>query len=136
METPPLPDFTLVEHAAAVVAVFGQFNLYDAEIRALRFARGPDYEGSFEVDFHLPGEFASGVAESARACEYRITLRCDDVADLTLEGFGRQNVVGDYCFQQISPPSAGTRGVQVRIDGTVGGSIDLLCRGVRVLNVG
>ena len=61
MGTPLLLEFELVENAAAVVAVFGQFNLYDAEIRALRFACDADAEASLEVQIHprsgnAPGE--------------------------------------------------------------------------------
>jgi hypothetical protein len=87
MESPPLPAYDLVEAAAAVVAVFGQFNLYDADLRALQFTTDAERGAALDLEFELPGEFASGVAAAARAPAYRISLRCADVADLSaLEG--------------------------------------------------
>src|SRR5690349_18080468 len=109
MESPPLPAFELVEDAA-VVAVFGQFNLYDADVRTLRFTTGAGPGAVLEIDLDLPGEFAAAVAAAERAPAYRITLRCADVADLAALGFGPQNVVGDYGFEPVTPPPHDGRG--------------------------
>ena len=134
MESPPLPAFDSVLNSEAVVAIFGQFNLYDAELRAVRLMA---VEGApcLEADFYLRGELAVRVDVGQRAAEYCITLRCSDIAGLGLADFDDQNIVGEYAFEAVADVPDG-RIVRVAITGSPGCDIELRCRSVAVVAVG
>ena len=134
MNRPSLPSTEVVENARAVVSVFGQFNLYDAELRAVRLTLDPGGEPALEAEFFLPGELAAGVAAPTRAAEYGITLRCTDIAGLGLADFDHQNVVGEYAFEAVAGAPEG-RGVRVSITGAAGCDIEVHCRSVAVVAV-
>ena len=132
MELPPLPSTQLVENTEAVLAVFEEMNLFDAELRAVHLATSPGGVPTLELELYLPAEYATRA--TAAAAEYRITLRCTDISDLVLADFAGQNVVGDYAFDAAETEAAG-RAVRVYIGGTVGCDLDLLCRSVSVVSV-
>jgi hypothetical protein len=134
MESPPLPAFDAVLNSEAVVTIFGQFNLYNGELRAIRLMLA---EGMpcLEADFYVPGEFAVRIAAGQRAPEYGITLRCTDIAGLGLADFDHQNIVGEYAFEVVADAPDG-RGVRVAVTGSPGCDIELRCRSVAVVGVG
>jgi hypothetical protein len=118
-----------VQNASAVVAAFGQFNLYDADLRAVRLTLSDEGVPILETDLYLPGEFAldgNGVAET----EYRITLRCAHVVGVMLADFGGQNVVADYAFEPLGAGAPDGALVRVWIHGMPGRDVDLRCRAV------
>ena len=134
MESPPLPAFDAVLNSEAVVTIFGQFNLYDSEMRAIRLTL---VEGApcLEADFYLPGEFAVRVEAAQRASEYCITLRCTDIAGIGLADFDQQNIVGEYAFETVTDMPDG-RNLKVAITGSAGCDMELRCRSVAVVAVG
>lgn len=133
IDPPPLPEFSLVESSEAVVSIFGQFNLYDAELRAVRLSATAGVP-ALEADFYLLGEFAVRVDAAHRAAEYGITLRCTDIAGLGLADFDQQNVVGNYAFEAIDDAPDG-RGVRFAVTGAAGCDIELRCRSIAVVAV-
>lgn len=133
MESPPVPAFDAVLNSEAVVTIFGQFNLYDSELRAIRLTL-VDGMPCLEADFYLPGELAVRVEAVDRASAYCISLRCTDIAGLGLADFDEQNIVGEYAFETVADVSDG-RGVRVAVT-SAGCDIELRCRSVAVVAVG
>lgn len=123
MDSPPLPAFDAVENSEAVVSIFGHFNLYDAELRAVRLMRVASVP-CLEADFVLQN----------RGAEHGVTLRCIDIAGLGLADFDHQNIVGEYAFEVIADVPDG-RSVRVAITGSAGCDIELRCRSVAVVAV-
>ena len=136
MEWPPHLDVSQLGGTDALTGVFGQVNLYDADLRAVRLAVAAGGVPAVEVDLHLPAEFAAGVPATERAAEYRVTLRCADAADVAVANFGRQNVVGDYAFSAVTPAPADGPAVHVSLQGAVGCDLVLRCRTVSAAVVG
>ena len=134
MDSPSLPAFDAIANSEAVIAIFGQFNLYDADLRAVRLTSVAGVP-CLETDFYLPGEAAVRVDASQRAAEYCITLRCSDIAGLGLADFDEQNVVGEYAFEPLAD-MPDRRNLKVAITGSPGCDIELRCRSVAVISVG
>ena len=118
---PPLPSVALVRRADAVIDALGQFNLHDAELRAVRVTLAPGNVPTLEADFYLDA--------------HRITLRCTDVADLALADFEHQNVVTGYAFEPTTPDDPDGRHVHVTLTGAPGCDLDLRCAAVEVVAV-
>lgn len=134
MDSLPLPAFDVIANSESVVAIFGQFNLYDAELRAVRLTSAAGVP-CLEADLYLPGELAARVEAGQRAAEYCITLRCSDIAGLGLADFDEQNVVGEYAFETM-PDVPDGRNLKVALTGSPGCDIELRCRSVAVISVG
>ena len=134
MDSPPLPAFDAISNSEAVIAIFGQFNLYDADLRAIRLTSVAGMP-CLEADFYLPGDAAVRVDASQRAAEYCITLRCNDIAGLGLADFDEQNLVGEYAFEPLADVPDG-RNLKVAVTGSPGCDIELRCRSVAVVSVG
>ena len=134
MDSPPLPVYDAIANSEAVIAIFGQFNLYDAELRAVRLTSVAGVP-CLEADLYLPGEAAVRVDASQRAAEYCITLRCSDIAGLGLADFDDQNVVGEYAFETM-PDVPDGRSLKVAFTGSPGCDIELRCRSVAIIGVG
>jgi hypothetical protein len=138
MPSTPHPSATLLENAEALISVFREVNLYDAEIITVHLSLSPARAALIDVDLAMPGWWAGGVPATVRAPAYRATLRCSDIEDLVLGDFRYQNVVGDYGFEVIAPrgptdhPAPDGRDVRVWVTGGPGCSIDVRCRSVRV----
>ena len=133
MDSPPLPTFDAIANSEAVIAIFGQFNLYEADLRAVRLAVAG--VPSLEADFYLPGELAVRVDAGQRPAEYCITLRCSDIAGLGLADFDEQNIVGEYSFETMGDVPDG-RTLKVAFTGSPGCDIELRCRSVAIVSVG
>lgn len=135
MNTPSLPSIALVAHADTLIALFGQFNLYDAELRGIRLAVGHGGVPTLEADFIIPGELALPTGRADRARDYRVTLRCTDVVDLALADFADQNVVVEYAFEPLGADAPDERAVHVSVTAAPGCDFDLRCRAVAVVAV-
>jgi len=133
-QVPPAPLAT-VANAAAVVAVFGQFDLHDAELRAVHAGLARDGTAVLDVELALPGELALASGAADRGAEYRVTLRCSDVTDLTLADFLEQNVVAEYAFEMEHPAATDGRTVHVSITCSPGCDLELRCRTIAVTGV-
>ena len=132
---PPLPSIALVRRADAVIDALGQFNLYDAELRAVRVTLAPGNVPTLEVDLYLPSAGASDDGARALAGEHRVTLRCTDVADLSLADFEHRNVVTGYAFERAESEDDDRRAVHVTLTGSPGCDLDLRCAAVEVVAV-
>ena len=132
MPSSPLPSLALVTGADAVTAVFGRFDLHDAELRALRLGHAPGAVPFLELDLQLPGELAVPPGTADRRLDYRVTLRFSDVADLSLADFEEQNVVAEYAFDVVQPAPDDDRAVAVTITSAPGADLELRCRAVAV----
>jgi hypothetical protein len=132
--TPPAPAAT-VTNAAAVIAVFGRFDLHDAELRAVQVGHAPNGTAMLDVELWLPGELALASGTANRAAEYAIMLRCSDVTDLTLADFLEQNVVAEYTFETEEPAATDGRTVHVAITCSPGCDLELRCRTIAVTRV-
>ena len=135
MTTPSLPPAGLVQNAEAVRALFGQFNLYDAELCGVRLTVARGGLPVLEADLVIPGALAlpAGVADRAR--DYRVTLRCSDVVDVSLADFSDHNLVAEYAFEALGDETPDERRVRVAITGAPGCDIELRCLTVAVASV-
>lgn len=132
--TPPAP-LAVVANADALVALFGQLDLHDAELRAVKAELAPAGTAMLDVELLIPGELALAHGTADRAAEYRVTLRCSDVTDLTLADFLEQNVVAGYTFEIDDPAATDGRTVHVAITCSPGCDLELRCRTIGVASV-
>ena len=135
MERPPLPSAHLVENADAVVAALGEFDLHDGELRAVRLLLAPGDVPVLEADFHLRARGGDDDDPGEHAEEYRVTLRCTDIADLGLADFDHTNVVGSYAFEPLGADAPDGREVRVSVIGVLGCDLELRCASVAVVGV-
>ena len=132
----PSPSAALVRHADAVIDLFGRFDLHDAELRAVRVTLAPGNVPTLEADLYLSGLLAVDGAPANRGAEYRVTLRCSDVADLSLADFEHENVVTGWAFEPAALDAAADgRTVRVTLAGAPGCDLDLRCASVEVVGV-
>lgn len=131
----PLPSLPLVRHAEAVVDLFGRFDLVDAELRAVRVTLAPGNVPTLEADLHLSGALAADGAAADRDAEYCVTLRCVDVADLSLADFEYRNLVTAWAVEPAEPADPDGRDVRVALTGGPGCDLDLRCAAVDVASV-
>ena len=135
----PPPSIALVRRADAVIDLFGRFDLTDAELRAVRVTLAPGNVPTLEADLYLAGLLAVDGAPANRSAEYRVTLRCTDVADLSLADFEHENVVTGWTFepapQAAQDEVADGRTVHVSLTGAPGCDLDLRCAAVEVVSV-
>ena len=124
-----------MRHAEAVVDLFGRFDLLDAELRAVRVTLAPGNVPTLEVDLHLSGALAADGAAADRDAEYCVTLRCVDVADLSLADFEYRNVVTGWAVEPTEHADADGRNVRVALTGGPGCDLDLRCAAVDVASV-
>ena len=129
MDPFPLPSSEFLDNAAAMVAIFGQVNLYDADLRAVRLllAAVP----MTEVDLYLPGAFALATGEEPHPSEYRITFACHGVTSVHAEEIHSQNIVGEYGFESAAITSA--RRLWIR--GIVGCNLEVHCTRIAIAEV-
>jgi hypothetical protein len=133
-QTPPAPA-AIVTNADAVVAIFGQFDLHDAELRSVHAGHAPNGTATLDAVFAVPGELALATGSANRGAEYRVTLRCSDVSDLTLADFLEQNVVAEYAFETEDPAATDGRTVHVVITCSPGCDLELRCRTIAVTGI-
>ena len=133
-QTPTVPT-AVVANADAFVALFGHFDLHDAELRAVRAGIAPSGVAVLEMELLIPGELALPAAGADRTSEYRVTLRCTDVSDLTLADFLEQNVVAEYTFEPEHPAATDGRALHVAITCSPGCDLELRCRTIGVTSV-
>ena len=124
-----------VANTDAVVALFGQLDLHDADLRALRLTIGIDGVAMLEADFVLPGEFALATGSADRGSDYRITLRCTDVVDVALADFADQNVVAEFVCDAAEGDTSDGRAARLAITCSPGCDIELRCRTIAIVAV-
>jgi hypothetical protein len=132
---PATPPVALVRRADAVIDLFGRFDLLDAELRAVRVTLAPGNVPTLEADLRLAGGRAADGAPADRAAEYCVTLRCTDVADLSLADFEYRNVVTGWAVEPAEQDGADGRNVRVTLTGAPGCDLDLRCALVEVVRV-
>jgi hypothetical protein len=135
MKPSSLPVRVSVVNAEAVVAIFGRFDLHDADLRAVRLTIGADGSPMLEAEFVMPGEFALATGAADRGIDYRVTVRCTDVTDMALADFAEQNVVAEYAFEVTEADAGDTRTVRVVLTCSPGCDLELRCRSVAVTSV-
>jgi hypothetical protein len=134
MDLPDLPSVP-IENLDAFLAVVGQWNLYDMEIRELRFRAEPSTGAVLEADLCLHGDNLRPRAVGAQAIEHEFVFRFSDVQDCNLTSFGPQNVVGEYEFAAVPSADTDQAGVRVSISGVIGGDLLLKCRTIAIVSV-
>lgn len=131
----PLPTTSPLRDAEPVIAAFGFLDLHDAELRAVRLALGPGDVSLVEFELRLPGEYALPSGTADRGAEYRIIIRCTDVADLALADFEDHNVVAEWAIESVGAEPADGRGVHVTLTCAPGADVELRCRSAAVVEV-
>jgi hypothetical protein len=124
-----------VRPADVGVDLFGRFDLLEAELRAVRVTLAPGNVPTLEAELHLSGALAADGAPADRDGEYRVTLRCTDVADLSLADFEYRNVVTGWAVEPADQEDADGRNVHVSLTGAPGCDLDLRCAAVDVVAV-
>ena len=127
MNEPSVP----IANLDAFLAIVGQWNLYDMEIRALRFKAASPKNAILEADFYLEASNVRAIQPGALPTEYEFVFRFLNVETLDMLSFGTQNIVGEYEFEPTKLES-GAPGIRVLIGGTVGGDLSLTCRAIEV----
>lgn len=133
-QTPAVPT-AVVANADAFVALFGHFDLHDAELRSVQATIAPAGVAMLDMQLLIPGELAHATGRADRGVEYRLTLRCTDVSDLTLADFLDQNVVADFTFEPDDPAATDGRSIHVAITCSPGCDLELRCRTIAVVAV-
>ena len=119
-----------------MIDIFGRFDLRDAELREVRVTLAPGNVPTLEAELYLAGLLAADGAPADRGAEYRVTLRCTDVADLSLADFEHENVVSGWAFEPLAlDDEADGRMVHVTLSGAPGCDLDLRCAAVEVAGV-
>jgi hypothetical protein len=131
----PLSSLALVRHTDAVVDLFGRFDLCDAELRAVRVGLAPGNVPTLEAELHLSGALAVAGAPADPEAEYRVILRCIDVAELSLADFEHQNVVTAWAVTPAAPHDPDGRNVHLSLTGGPGCDLDLRCAAIDVVAV-
>jgi len=115
--------------------VFGQFDLHEAELCAVRLSLGLGNVPELELDLRLPGGAALPSGTAARGTDYRVVLRCTDVSELSLADFGPENVVSEYSLAPAGDDEDGRPTVRVALTCAPGCDVDFRCRDVAVVDV-
>jgi hypothetical protein len=126
---------TVVKDIERVVSVFGQFDLHEAELCAVRLALGRGNVPMLELDLTLPGGAALPSGSAVRGTDYRVTLRCTDVSELSLADFGSANVVSDYSIAPNGTDEDGRHTLRLALTCAPGCDLDFRCREVAVVEV-
>jgi len=132
MASGPLPPSVPIGNIDAFLAIVGQWNLYDMEVRAVRLAADEAEGPAVEADLYLPDDYLRRRTPDAPRIEHRFTFRFSGVSECSLVGFLRQNIVGEYEFSAAQRAYSGKPCVRVQITGSAGCEIDLLCDAVTV----
>ena len=120
--------YELVKDASRVIDLFGQFDLRHAELRGVRLAVGPGNVPELEVDLLIPAGAALPSGTATSGSDYRLTLRCADVSELSLADFGSENVVSDCAISDAGADEDGRPTVRVALTCAPGCDLDLRCR--------
>ena len=135
-KVPPLHDVPLpsvaIGNLDSFLAIVGQWNLYDMEVRALRLAARKADGASVEVDLYLPDHYLRPPTPGEPRTEHLFTFRFSGVSECSLVDFGLQNLIGEYDFAAARHAYSGKPAVRVRIMGTVGCDLDLVCDSVSI----
>ena len=134
MDLPNLPSVP-IENLDAFLAVVGQWNLYDMEIRELRFHAETPTGAVLEADLCLHGDNLRPRAADAPAIEHEFVFRFSGVQDCDVTSFGQQNVVGEYEFVGVPSADTGQASIRVSISGVVGCDLRLKCRTIAIVSV-
>jgi hypothetical protein len=129
------PPASLVRDADKVVTLFGQFDLHDAELRAVRLAVDEGNVPLLELDLDLPGAAALPGGAAVRGTDYRVVLRCVDVSGLSLADFGSENVVSAYAITPDGVDEDGRPMLHVMLTCAPGCDLDFRCREIAVARV-
>jgi hypothetical protein len=129
MNEPSVP----IKNLDAFLSFVGQWNLYDMEIRALRFRADSPKNATLEADFYLDATAVRQPVTGTPRTEYEFVFRFLGVETLDMMSFGTQNVVGEYEFEPAKL-ERGQQGIRVAISGTVGGDLSLTCRSIEVVS--
>ena len=125
----PSAPAALVRDAERVVALLGRFDLREAELCAVRLSLGRGNVPELELDLQIPG------AAVPNGRDHRVTLRCTDVAQLSLADFGPANVVASYALAAGGVDEDGRPMVHVALTCAPGCDVDFRCREVAVVRV-
>lgn len=133
LEAAPLPTVP-IGNLDAFLDIVGQWNLYDMEVRSVRLGAREADGPAVEVDLSLPDEYLQRPVPGAARTEHRFTIRFTGVSECSVTGFARQNIVGEYEFSAAQHAYSGEPAVRVRIMGTVGCDLDLICESVTIVS--
>jgi hypothetical protein len=138
-----MPAPSAVEDAiinrAAFDAVFGGWSsFHDQLLVALRVTSAGPRAPVLDAEFRVAGGYAERADGYFHATSwYAVTLRFHAVADVVLDGFLPENVVGELQLSAVEAAGGGPPAVRVTLEGIPGCGADLtlVCAAVEVLTV-
>lgn len=135
MSSSPFPPAVPIGNIDAFIAIVGQWNLYDMEVRAVRLVGSAAEGASVEIDLCLPSQYVRRPISGAPRSEHRFTFRFSGLSEFSLVDFARQNIIGEYEFSAAQHAYSGRPAVRVQFGGSPGCEIDLLCDAVTIESI-
>jgi hypothetical protein len=127
--TPPPIAIANIDRFLALV---GQWNLYDMEIRDIRYHADRVGTGVLELTFYLHADNVRPRPSGQPETEFEFVFRFDDAEGLVIDDFAG-SVVGEYEFISRRAPDARPF-VEVSISSVGPGDIHFLCSAITVVS--
>lgn len=126
-----------IVNSEALVERFGSMpSFHDAEVYAVRLDSGQRGDGVVRLQLDVHVFAVDGVLPDGRfncVNHSLVTLEFEDVTELELEAFGRQNVLDELDLEEVDSPAG--RQIQVELPSNNGLGGSFRCRSLAVLDV-
>jgi len=125
---PPVP----IGNVDAFLSAIGQWNLFDMEVRRLRYEGERVGTGTLELYLYLGVSNVRRVEPQAAATEYEFVFRFDGAEGLFVDDFAG-SIIGDYEFTSHVAPD-GRPYIEVSLSSISAGDIRFLCTAITVVS--
>lgn len=130
MNMPSIPITNLDLFLTAV----GQWNLFDMEIRGVRYHAPRIGTGTLELDFYLQTDNLRPRAADIAATEFEFAFRFAGAEGLSIDDFAG-SIVADYEFSARQVPGREPPYIDISLTSNSVGDISFLCESVTVVSV-
>jgi len=129
MIAPPVP----IANVDKFLSVVGQWNLYDMQIRCVRWESERVGTGTLELCLYLGADNIKRRPPGAPATEYEFVFRFDGTEGLFIDDFAG-SILGEHEFEARVAPN-GAEFIDVSLSSVNAGDIHFLCSSISVVSV-
>jgi len=129
MTAPPVDIRNVDEFLRAV----GQWNLYDMEVRRVRYDASRVGTGTLELSLYLGTDYIRRRPPGATPTEYEFVFQFDRTESLFIDDFAGA-IIGEHEFASATTPS-GASIISVSLTSVCGGDIRFVCSSISVVSV-